>query len=95
MSIYKWLRDWAKAKYRDEYLRKCGVNLNCPHCNTWTSDSDSESWFQSCGNHIAVQYNCGQCLKRSHWVCEAGFWFQAERFGITIKQEATNDQSND
>lgn len=91
MSFFKRLRDWAAGKYREKYLESRCVNLKCPHCNTWGSDCDQEPEFKSCDHPIAVQYNCGQCLKPSYWVCEAGFWFSAERFGINIEQDSSHD----
>ncbi|MDV5861340.1 hypothetical protein QM298_10515 [Pseudomonas mendocina] len=90
MSIWERVRDWAAGKHREHYLATHGVNLKCPHCNTWSSDTCEPSSHTSCGHQIAVQYNCGQCEKPSYWVCEAGFWFSAERFGIHIDRAQEN-----
>jgi len=92
MSIWKRLRDWAAKKHRDQYLDRHGVNLKCPHCNTWSSDCESASSHVSFGHSIATQYNCGQCSNPSYLVCEAGFWFSAEQFGINISPAAADDE---
>jgi len=85
MSMWKLIRDWAASNHREAYLRKHGLNLNCPHCNTWSSDCENESAHSECGHPIATRYECGQCGKPSYWVCEAGFWFGAEEFGVDMK----------
>ncbi|TRO21973.1 hypothetical protein EQ826_00160 [Ectopseudomonas mendocina] len=90
MSIWMRIRDWAASKHREQYLQRYHVNLKCPHCNVWSSDCENESSHVSCGHPIATQYNCGQCGKPSYWVCEAGFWFSAERFGVHIKPDTAH-----
>ena len=89
MSLKFWrrLRKWAQGKERDAYLERHCVNLKCPHCNTWASDAERDATFSNCGHEMATQYNCGQCNKPSYWVCEAGFWFQAEEWGIHIEAQ--------
>lgn len=87
MIVWKRIRDWAKRKHRDAYLNRYLVNLKCPHCNTWSSDCESEPEHSSCNHPIATEYKCGQCGKVSHWVCEAGFWFGAEAFGIKVEEQ--------
>ena len=85
-KLWKSIRKWAQKHEREEYLKRTYLNLKCPHCNTWSSDSEKESTHKSCGHEIATQYDCGQCGKDSYWVCEAGFWFSAEDFGIEINK---------
>ncbi len=83
VRMWKWLMQMAIARHRKAFLEATCVNLKCPHCNTWMSDSADQGSINSFGHEIAVRFDCGQCKKPSYWVCEAGFWFQAERFGIT------------
>lgn len=84
MSLNFWrkLRKLVQKRERKAFLERHCVNLKCPHCNTWMSDADSAGSF-SAGHLIATNWTCGHCEKVSAWVCEAGFWFPAERFGIS------------
>lgn len=94
--MLKWiserLRKRAAGRKEDAYLQRHGVNLRCPHCETWGSDAIRPPTIKSFGHPIAVQSNCGQCEKSSYWVCEAGFWFTADQFGIEIND--TQQRSN-
>ena len=93
MSLNFWrkLRKLVQKREREAFLERHCVNLKCPHCNTWMSDADSAGSF-SAGHSIATNWTCGQCGKVSAWVCEAGFWFPAEKFGIgTEQQEPRHD----
>lgn len=85
MSMWKLIRDFAASKCREEYLHKYHLNLKCQHCNTWSSDCEKESVYSECGHPVATKYECGQCGGASYWVCEAGFWFSAEEFGVDMQ----------
>lgn len=83
-KLWKAVRKWAQEHEREAYFNRTRINLKCPHCNTWSSDAETESVHKSCDHEIATQYDCGQCNNPSYWVCEAGFWFTADEFGIEI-----------
>ena len=89
--MIKWLSDRLKKranrKKKDAYLKRHGVTLRCPHCGTWGHDAPRPPTIKNIGHPIAVRSDCGACQKASYWVCEAGFWFGAEKFGIHIEQE--------
>lgn len=87
MGLWKRIRDFAKSKHREKFLAENYYNLKCPHCNTWTSDCENDSVHSNFGHPIATRYICGQCEKPSYWVCEAGFWFPVDQFGITIQEQ--------
>ena len=85
--LSEYLRKRAARKKKDAYLSRHGMTLRCPHCKTWGHDAPHPPTIESFGHPIAVRSNCGQCERPSYWVCEAGFWFRADQFGITIQQE--------
>ena len=89
--MFRWMIHVFKSRAarikKDAYLSRHGVDLRCPHCKTWGSDAICPPTIRSFGHPIAVRSRCGQCEKPSYWVCEAGFWFRAEQFGVNIQQE--------
>lgn len=95
LNLWKRIRQWAQRHEKQAFLEKHCVNLKCPHCNTWWSAADGDGRLESIGHPIATAYICGQCAKPSYWICEAGFWFQAKEWGITIEaqQPATQEQA--
>ena len=78
-----------KRKQEDRYLKRHGVTLRCPHCEVWAHEAKTPPTIKSFGHPVAVRSECGDCGKASYWVCEAGFWFRAEQFGVHIEQETT------
>ena len=86
--MFEWIaqhiKKRAERKKKHTYMMRHGMDLRCPHCDTWASDAFIPHKLRSFVHPIAVRSDCGQCGKASYWVCEAGFWFRAEEFGITI-----------
>lgn len=78
-----------------KYLERFHLNLKCSHCNRFTNEITPENppIIFSYGHPMAVGYLCPGCINVNHLVCEAGFWFDAEQFGISIAEcEATLNQ---
>lgn len=86
-EFWRKVRKWSHRKEKAAFTESRGLNLKCKHCNTWWSAADEGSKLEECGHPIAVRYICGQCRRPSHWVCEAGFWFDAERFGVNLPED--------
>jgi len=86
MSVLKAFSSWRAKRRRNNNVERFGVGLKCPHCECWSSDRNEAPDIRSCDHPIAVRYTCTTCSRPSYWVCEAGFWFPAEAFGITADQ---------
>lgn len=86
MSVIKAFSNWLAERRRNSNIERFGVGLKCPHCGCWSSNRNEAPDIRSCGHPIAVRYTCATCSTPSYWVCEAGFWFDAEEFGITPDQ---------
>lgn len=76
----------AEKAYRRNYTQQYGMNLRCPHCNTWSHETRQPPRVQECGHPVAVRYVCNKCPWPSYWVFEAGFWFPSEEFGISPEE---------
>ena len=62
--FWKRIHDYARKKMRYAWD---GLNLRCPHCNTWWSDVGDYGY--SPGGNIDTM-TCHQCGKDSYWMNE-------------------------
>lgn len=84
--FWEWLSKLSGKKLKEIHLKKHGVDLQCQHCKTWTHQSKKPGDISSFEHQLAVVLTCGECDKRSYWVCEGGFWLNAVDFGFSLEK---------
>lgn len=84
--FWEWLSKLSGKKLKEIHLKKHGVDLQCRHCKTWTHQSKKPGDISSFEHQLAVVLTCGECDKRSYWVCEGGFWLNAVDFGFSLEK---------
>ena len=66
--FWLWLREYSNKKVRKHYMLVSNIDLKCPKCHTWISETDGpETLADDLDNPGLVRMQCARCGGSSWW----------------------------